>query len=125
MVMNIFSVVSRNVNWLQQRHATTAANIANGDTPGYKAREVSAFTLGTVARPSQLATTNVRHISGSVAPSGEFETLLQRNIDVSHSGNDVMIEKELKSLGETSRAFAFDSSIAKIFHRMMMTSVKG
>ncbi len=38
------------------------------------------------------------------------------------SGNNVSLEQELLKAGEVNRAYRLNTSIAKVFHRMIMTS---
>ncbi|NJM28840.1 MAG: flagellar basal body rod protein FlgB [Rhizobiales bacterium] len=125
--MEIFGVASRHIAWLQSRQQVLAENIANSDTPRYRARDITAFDLNSPAFTAQLAATNPLHMQASSAggASGDFEVVFSRNPDVSHSGNDVSLEREMKKIGESSLAFAFDTSVSKIFHRMTMMSVKG
>ena len=41
--IHLFDVVSRNNLWLSVRQSTIASNIANANTPGYKALDVEPF----------------------------------------------------------------------------------
>jgi flagellar basal-body rod protein FlgB len=121
--MSIFSAVSSHMSWLQNRHLVVSGNIANANTPGFKAMEISAFgkTLDAISQPLQA--TDARHFAGGGA-SRSYEIVPQRNLDVSHSGNDVMIEKEMRRLGENVRGMSYDTNVARAFHRMILQSVK-
>ena len=54
--MNIFATAESHMSWLTARQAITSANIANADTPGFKAREISPF-----GKEMQLASTRLTH----------------------------------------------------------------
>ena len=41
--IHLFNVVSRSNQWLSVRQATIASNVANANTPGYKALDVEPF----------------------------------------------------------------------------------
>ena len=41
--LGIFSIASQRTRWLAASGATFASNIANADTPGYTARDVTSF----------------------------------------------------------------------------------
>lgn len=124
--MNIFNAVSVHSQWLQGKLAVAARNIANSDTPEFKAQQINNFELQPAQDAFKLALTAAGHMQiQENAATGDFGTTPQNNLDVSHSGNDVMLEKELSSVGEASRGMAFDSGLAKLFHRMILTSVKG
>ena len=51
-----------------------------------------------------------------VAPGESF--------DVTHSGNTVSIEQELVKSDDINRAFSLDVSVARAFHRMLLSSVR-
>ena len=61
--MYLFDVASRHMTWLTERQLVTAGNIANADTPGYKARELNSFESHLNAPQLQLVTTSPLHIS--------------------------------------------------------------
>ena len=122
--MDIFAVVSNHIDWLGQRQAITAANIANSDTPNFKAKDIQPFHLQMQDLQISLQQTQAGHMQDQSVMTTGYEIRDQHNSDSTHSGNDVVIEKEMLNVGETSRQFTFDTAIAKIFHRMMMSSVK-
>ena len=74
------------------RLAVTAENTANADTPGYKARDISAFE-GFVAKEGDLRAT--RH--GHIAREARTDGFAFRHIggEQSMNGNDVNLEAEL------------------------------
>ncbi|MFD2853698.1 flagellar basal body rod protein FlgB [Seohaeicola zhoushanensis] len=41
--MSFFRLASRKMEWLSARQKVIAENVANADTPGYKARDVASF----------------------------------------------------------------------------------
>lgn len=121
--MDIFSVASRHMEWLSARQAVIAGNIANVNTPGFKARDVSA------PKPSEgaveLAATQPGHITTtSDDPSGFAVVLQQAGLDVPHSANTVKMEEELMKASEGGRQAAFDTSVMKTFHRLILASLK-
>ncbi len=125
--MDVFSVASRHVEWLQSRQQVLAENIANSDTPGFQAKDIATFKQSDRGFAIQLASTNHSHLGldGSSLNAGTFEIVPVAGSDVTHSGNSVSLEREMKKVGETGLAFSFDTSISKVFHRMLMASVKG
>jgi flagellar basal-body rod protein FlgB len=125
--MDIFGVASRHAAWLQSRQQVLAENIANSDTPRYRARDIAAFSLASGAFGAELAATNPLHFKtgGSRDATGEFDTVFSQNPDISHSGNNVSLEREMKKVGESSLAFAFDTGVSRIFHRMLLMASKG
>ncbi|MGO9391343.1 flagellar basal body protein, partial [Rhodoblastus sp.] len=41
--LTLFSLASQNANWLATRQVTIASNVANANTPGYRAQDVAPF----------------------------------------------------------------------------------
>lgn len=91
------------LNLRSQRHEVLASNIANADTPNYKARDIDfAGELSRVmsqGRASggglELATTSARHLPGQGTASGGFHDLLYRVPDQpSLDGNTVDMDRE-------------------------------
>lgn len=86
-----------------QKQAVTAQNVANSDTPEYKARDVVPFSTtyedakGSAAWASQKSTRST-HLNGSAA--GELpEPVMDKSGEGAPNGNTVSLETEmLKSL---------------------------
>jgi flagellar basal-body rod protein FlgB len=124
--MDVFSVATRHMSWLQVRQQVLAGNIANSDTPGYRARDIEAFRLTPPTFQSALQATHAVHF-GSTSMSvttPQPQIVFPDNDDVSHSGNTVSLEREMRKIGEAGSAFNFDTAVTKLFHRMSLLSVK-
>jgi flagellar basal-body rod protein FlgC len=93
--VDIFAVVSNHINWLGQRQAITAANIANSDTPNFRAKEIQPFHLQIQDLQTSLQQTQVGHMQDQSIMATGYEIRDQHNTDANHSGNDVVIEKEM------------------------------
>ncbi len=76
------------------RQAQIAKNIANADTPGYKARDIVAFseTLGS-SQPNEIKSTRGRHMSSASFESAYRTEALEGQS--SPNGNNVSVEVEL------------------------------
>ncbi|EJF88599.1 hypothetical protein ME3_01057 [Bartonella melophagi K-2C] len=46
-------------------------------------------------------------------------------MEITHSGNNVDLEEEMRKGGEVNREMFLNTAIVKAFHRMMMVTVKG
>lgn len=124
--LQIFSIASRQAQWLADRQATVASNIANASTPGYKAVDVVPFQAVIESQSgSGLAKSHPRHmdVHGLTGPNPT-----QRRLDpageTSHSGNTVSLEHELMKGGEVARAYALNTNVVKAFHKMLLMSVR-
>lgn len=93
---NIFGVHSQAVVLRGQRAEILARNMANADTPGYKARDVDFKQIigRESALTSSIRTTNKRHISSNEG-SVSHATLKYRNpLQPSLDGNTVDLQTE-------------------------------
>jgi flagellar basal-body rod protein FlgB len=89
-----------------QRGEVLASNIANADTPNYKARDIdfkNALAQATAGQssPEGLKTTHSNHISGT-APSAGSETLYRIPLQPSLDGNTVDTQLEKTAYAENS-----------------------
>jgi flagellar basal-body rod protein FlgB len=123
--IHLFDLMSRHNQWLAARQSVIASNIANANTPGYQAQDLTSFTdvfdatkleMAATARGHMLPTGASGGMSGDVQNGGYW--------DIVHSGNSVSMEKELMKAGEVTGAYSFNTSIARSFHRMMLSSTR-
>lgn len=122
--MSILQLLPTHISWLNQRFAIAAGNVANIDTPGYRARQIGEFAplLQNVA--VELRTTNTAHLSTSGHDKAAVDVELKESIDEAHSKNNVVLEEEMRVIGETSRQISMETALYRMFHRMTLTSLK-
>ncbi len=123
--IHLFEVTSRVNRWLTVRQAAVAQNVANVNTPGFKAQDVKPFESTLQSMSLALASTRSGHMNYTPAADARTELNPDENGEVLHSGNDVNLETEMGKAGEVSRSYALNTSVLKAFHRMLMTSAKG
>lgn len=123
--LTLFAIASQRNRWLATRSAAIADNIANADTPGFKARDVPSFeavlTSGTVG----VARTDTKHLAPSQFGARAFDLVARTTDSTKHSGNTVSLESELTNLGEVRSQHSAVTGIVSAFHRMLLSSVKG
>src|SRR4029078_11248580 len=61
--MEIFNIVSRHNNWLAVRQTAVAGNIANANTPGFRAQDVQPFEVAVEQARLAMAATQPGHLS--------------------------------------------------------------
>ena len=121
--MNLFELAAQQRTWLGLRQATVAQNIANANTPGYKARAVADFDKTLTSMEVAPAATHPAHFAlagGQIASAAETA----EPTAATHSGNSVDLENELLTAGETNRSYALNVSVVKTFRRMMMAGLR-
>lgn len=120
----LFDLAARHAQWASVRQATITGNIANVNTPGYRARDVAPFAEVLDKTQLTMAKTGPAHIDIEGADMGSVKVDIADSWAVSHSGNSVSLDQELVKADETNRAFSLDTSIVRSFHRMLLLSVR-
>jgi flagellar basal-body rod protein FlgB len=114
---NAFSFQQQALGLRAQRQQILAGNIANADTPNYKARDFDFATAlkdavaGRSSGDLTLATTNVGHLPGS-APAGAARLLYRSPVQPSADGNTVDMDVERGQFSEN--AVQYEASLTFI-----------
>ena len=97
-----------------QRAEVLATNIANADTPGYKAKDIDFASALKAARSTQqsgnsIVTTNEKHITGGTRSVGGAELFRTPNQGDTGDGNsvDIQVERNLY----TQNAMEYQASL--------------
>ena len=120
----LFELASSQARYLELRQSTIATNVANANTPGFKARDVEPFNKVLDTMPVKLATTSPSHMQLSAAEAETRATAKKDSWDVVHSGNSVSPEQEMIKGSDVSRDYSMNSAVVRSFHRMLLSSAK-
>jgi flagellar basal-body rod protein FlgB len=120
----LFQVAAQKADWLSLRQTAVASNVANANTPGYRAMDVQPFAAVLDASPIQLASTNPAHLALSPLEDGAWRETEDNPSEETLSGNTVNIEQEMVKLGDTTRAFTMNANIERAFHQLILSSLK-
>ncbi|MBM6580037.1 flagellar basal body rod protein FlgB [Microvirga sp. BT689] len=120
----LFDLASRQAQWLAARQATISGNVANANTPGFRARDVEPFADILDKTKLVMAATNDSHIGFSPSRAEATKVKKSESWDTVYSKNSVSLEQELIKAGEVNRQHSLNTSIVKSFHRMLMSSVR-
>ena len=118
----VFSLAAQHARWATVRQAVIAGNIANANTQGYEAQDITPFSaVLDDASGVSMAMTQPGHIGVGDVSGGEEDA---KTWDVKATDNPVSLDSEMMKADETNRGFALDTSIVRAFHRMLMASTK-
>ena len=120
----IFSVSSQRSRWLAARISVISNNIANADTPGFKARDVAPFDSALEAAGTVATRTSRNHLAPSGGSPGAFSVAPREGGAQKHSGNTVGLESELMQLGDMRSQHSLVSGVVGAFNRMLLQSVR-
>ena len=107
---NIFELLSKRMDWLNQRQQVLARNIANSDTPDFVPHDLndSGFKrlLRSGAAPNAPAATHPGHMRGRGVADASAKSAPQRDTyETSPAGNAVIIEEQLIKVAKTQTDF--------------------
>jgi len=125
------SLISKSLDFRVRRNALLGSNVANVETPGYKAKDlVFEEALGNAMRarqPGPLQVTDPRHMDGrrdipvnSVTP----EVITTATPEGSLDGNTVDLETEMAKLAENQLAYQALSRMIVHKFQMLKTSIR-
>ncbi|MFN0314237.1 MAG: flagellar basal body rod protein FlgB [Burkholderiales bacterium] len=120
-----FAQPLRALNLRTARSEVLAANIANADTPQYKARDFSFATALKSAGDARfsMALTSERHLSGrsTVSPALQYRIPVQASID----GNTVELDTELAQFSNNAIGFQADLAFMNRKIHGMVAAIQG
>jgi flagellar basal-body rod protein FlgB len=137
--INLFKALSRKMAWLADRQEVLAQNIAEANTPGYKAKDIKPADFRDVlgqagtghapvavaGRPLALTVTNPAHFAGThpgPKTAAEYQ-VKDRDAPGRLSGNDVVLEDELAKVGQTAMDYELTTNLYKRHVAMIKTAL--
>ena len=121
----IFTLLQKTLDFRTQRQDLLASNIANKDTPGFKAEDMvfekSLEKALHAEEPGPLKTTDVKHFDGRNTPALEL-VKAQRIHSASpfpdFDGNTVDLDREMAKMAENQ--LMYNASIRMLSHKFKM-----
>jgi flagellar basal-body rod protein FlgB len=118
------------LNVQAQRQQLLASNIANADTPGFKARDLDfraalKNALGERAGPLPLTTSSPRHLPAAAATPFEAYVGYRRETQSSVDGNTVNMDVERAAFAENSVHYEASITFINGLLRGMQTAISG
>jgi len=126
----IFTLIQKTLDFRSQRQDLLASNIANKDTPGFKAEDLvfekSLENALFSEEPGPLKTTNLKHFDGRNTPPLELVKAQRINSAApfpDFDGNTVDLDREMAKMAENQ--LMYNASIRMLTHqfRMLKTAI--
>ena len=124
MSIYLFQVASQKSEWLSARQTAVASNVANANTPGFRALDVQPFSTVLNTSPLGMTATNPGHMSPTFSPADSLREIEAAPTEETLSGNTVNLEQQMINLGEVSRDFSMTASISRAFHQLILSELK-
>ena len=111
----LFAMLNTSLSWLARNHAVLSENIANANTPDFKARRLKAIDFGRTLQasiePIDVAKTKSAHLTGT-APGRRFTAEdLREPLEVEMTGNSVSIEEQSVLIAKNAMEYQIASAL--------------
>ncbi len=105
--LNFFNAVTGRMAWLNERQRVLAQNIANADTPNYKAMDLREPNFKTVLAQNgagglEMRATHAVHIGAGGRGQGRTFLEEEQKYEATPSGNAVVLEEEIMKVAQTT-----------------------
>ncbi len=115
---------SQRTQWLNTRQTLIASNVANANTPGFLAKDISPFTSVLAQTQLVMSSDSAGHLAPTEADYAVPRAEDDDGANATLSGNTVNLESEMMKLGDIGRDANTVNAIKKIYHQMMMATLK-
>ena len=100
------SALRRTLSLAAAKQVVSSSNLANLNTPGYKAQEVDFDETLDQQVGARLAVTDSRHLGGGFEAGSGFDTKTSEDGAARRDGNTVQVDRELLSMTRSAGEFA-------------------
>jgi flagellar basal-body rod protein FlgB len=122
--VHLFSLIGQHQSWLSTRQALIAQNIANIDTPGYRAVDAAPFARAMARVGFEMSGSSPLHMRPAATETLATAVQAADGWETNHSGNTVSAELEMIKAGDIRSAYALNASVMRAFHGMWMATAK-
>jgi len=123
--VNLFDLASQQARWLSVRQSTVAGNVANVNTPGFRANDVEPFEEVLDKTRVTMTTTHPTHVSlGATRDQFAVREVADNGAANLPSDNTVVLEEEMLKAGQIGSSYQMNTSIVKAFHRMILMAAR-
>ncbi len=123
--VQFMALALQKADWLSTRQSVLAQNVANVNTPHYRAKDIASFESFLDNSQISMVKSNPLHMDMELSAVEQPRMKADGTGDANFSGNNVSLENELMKLGETNSQFALNTGLIKSFNRMLAASLKG
>lgn len=121
----LFKLGFEKLSWLSTRQAAVAENVANANTPGFRAREIEPFSEELRRYRLKMAVTRPLHMTGGRSGAMEEVGVDETAWAVSASGNSVSLEQEMIKQARVAEEQNLATASMRTFHRMLLLTTRG
>ena len=126
---NTISFLSRALDMMSERHKILSSNIANQDTPDYKAKDINFIDELKAAQGSggvkDISRTNPMHISGNAGSNSRGASIISRpESNSGYDNNSVNVELEMANMAQNSILYNASAQVISTKFRMIANAIR-
>ena len=126
----IMQFMGAQMRYQSQRQVLISKNIANIDTPGYKAQEVKPVDFDDLVKRQvtrlQMRATSAEHQDSSKVFEGPYKQQKDRvTYETSPEGNSVSLEEQMQRLAKNNGEHQLTTNLMKKYNGMYRTAGRG
>lgn len=117
--LNLISMLKTKMNWHQGRQQVLAENVANADTPGYRAKDLMPLSFeghlkGPTVDTVSASRTDAAHFAARLSsPDSGFKSDEVEGWEMTPEGNAVVLEEQMLKVAENQ----FDYQLASTLYQ--------
>jgi len=115
--MTIFQAIKKRLNWLGQRQEVLSQNIANADTPKYRATDLKPYNFKELLRREgaqlNMVANSSNHLAGRRKRIRDFSAEQGKPFETAPAGNNVGLEEQMSKISETGASFKMTTGLYK------------
>lgn len=123
-----FDLMAARMDYLTQRQAVIAQNVANADSPSYQAQDLVGFEKamkGEIGvQPVRMSLTNAQHISVNGKNATDYaEDPKAGAYEITPTGNSVILEEQMMKVAEISSDYQLITNLYKRTQNLVRTAL--
>ena len=116
----LFALADRKLAWIDTREQVLAQNVANADTPGWRAQDVKPFASLLGRPPLTLAAAEGASLVGA---GGGAPGATPQRTELAPDGNGVVLDRELLKIADTDTAHRLTVQLVTSYLGMFRTAI--
>lgn len=112
--ISLFQTVTQKIDYMSVRQTLIAQNVANADTPGYRAHDLKSFSQAVrTVRPATMQATHGRHMVAELGNTEFREENRVQGWEVEPSGNQISLEEQMINAADNVRDYQLATQLMK------------
>ena len=126
--ITLFATARKRLDWLTQRQEVLAQNIANSDTPKYRASDLKRYKFHEILRRESMqlnmSASEGQHLLGQRKRLRDFAEHKERSpYETAPNGNSVVLEEQMAKVNESQINHLFTTNIYKKHIKLFMMAL--